>query len=218
MFVAFLFLSLGQNGLQNMCQAANCSNCSPSRSSYLNSTESITQMRLHATNVARNLMQHPDMIVPAITSSDPTHRVAAAFACGMSYKPDESLFMLLDDPEPIVSQAARESLTHISMVRLGKKVDFGPFPNSDHAHRADAANLWRIFYERNRIPSSPSDKESDDALTKNKRMKKPQEDTMEVDAKINRPLRKIAVETIDDSIPGMKIKRIDTKHVPDETH
>lgn len=227
MLTMIVLLAFSQNGLESMCQAVGCghgSNCSPTRSSYLNTPASIVQMRLHATNLARNLNTNSDMIAPAIVSSDPTYRVAAAFASGMSYKPNESLYMLLDDPEPLVSQAAREALTHIAMVQLNRRVDFGPFPNSDPAHRADAANLWRIFYAKNRIPDNSSEKVSpDESVSRKRNPRESSNNLMEVKAVIppKKPpvrTRQILVETEDDSIPGFKIKRINTVTVPDETN
>ena len=234
-----LFMTLllvgGQNGLEAMCRAAGCQNshCSPSRTSYFNTPESIVQMRLNATGLARNLRSNTDMLLPAITSGDTTHRVAAAFAAGMAYKPDETLYMLLEDNDPLVSQAAREALTHIAVVQLNRRVDFGPYPNSDPAHKADSANLWRMFYAKNRVPSAPSSAEggSDvDYESVRRRMtpKSNRSELVEVKAIVNRnaqnsvstrvPTRQVEVETVDDSIPGFKIKRIDTKTVPDETN
>lgn len=190
-------------------------------------------MRLNATGLARNLRSNTDMLLPAITSGDTTHRVAAAFAAGMAYKPDETLYMLLEDNDPLVSQAAREALTHIAVVQLNRRVDFGPYPNSDPAHKADSANLWRMFYAKNRVPSAPSSAEggSDDDYESVRRRMTPKSNRsglVEVKAIVNRnaqnsvstrvPTRQVQVETVDDSIPGFKIKRIDTKTVPDETN
>jgi len=239
LLITLLFVG-GQNGLDAMCQAAGCQsgNCSPSRTSYFNTPESITQMRLHATGLARNLRHNTDMLMPAITSGDTTHRVAAAFAAGMAYKPDETLFMLLEDTDPLVSQAAREALTYIAVVQLNRRVDFGPYPNSNPAHKSDSANLWRIFYAKNRLPNSPSspNEGADDDYESVRRRMAPKSNNksgvVEVKAIVNRPksnsqtesskppvrTRQVTVETIDDSIPGFKVKRINTITVPDETN
>lgn len=233
LLITLLFVS-GQNGFDAMCQAAGCrSNCSPTRSSYFNTPESIAQMRVNATYLARNLRSNSDMLMPAITSGDSTHRVAAAFAAGMSYKPDEVLFMLLEDNDPLVSQAAREALTHIAIVQLNRRVDFGPYPNSDPNHKQDSASLWRMFYAKNRLPNAPSantdESSEDDYSSVRRRLQRGgsssnKNSLMEVKAIVNRqsqspvPTKQVKVETIDDSIPGFKIKRIDTKTVPDETN
>ena len=230
MFTMLLALVCNQNGLEAMCQAAGCghgSHCAPSRTSYFNTPESIVQMRLHATGLARNLRSNPDMLMPCITSGDTTHRVAAAFAAGMSYKADESLFMLLEDNDPVVTQAAREALMHIAVVQVNRRVDFGPYPNSDPAHKASSADLWRMFYAKNRAPSAPAS--TDDDLETVRRKINPRSSPnprglVEVKAIVDRPstpptpTRQVLVERIDDSIPGMKIKRIETKTVPDETN
>ena len=229
MFTILLALVCNQNGLEAMCQAAGCggSHCSPSRSSYFNTPESITQMRLHATGLARNLRNNTDMLMPCITSGDTTHRVAAAFAAGMSYKADEALFMLLEDHDPVVSQAAREALIHIAVVQVNRRVDFGPYPNSDPAHKANSADLWRMFYAKNRVPAAPSSSDDDYESVRRKinpRSSPNPRGLVEVKAIVDRspaptvPTRQILVERIDESIPGMKIKRIDTKTVPDETN
>ena len=45
--------------------------------------------------------------------------------------------------------------------------------------------------------------------------KEKSEPTSEVKQTYFAPVKKVTVESIDDSIPGMKIKRIETKLVPD---
>jgi hypothetical protein len=170
-------------------------------------------MRLNATSLARNLSSNSDMLMPAVASGDTTHRVAAAFAAGMTCKSDEVLFTLLEDNDPLVSQAAREALTHIAVVKLNRRVDFGPYPNSDPAHKSDSANLWRMFYSRNNIPSSPNNDEDQNSVGR----RVPSKKTVEVKATL--PTRRITVESIDDTtIPGFKIKRIETITVPDDTN
>ena len=218
MLAMVLLVVSGQNGLEAMCQAVGCrsSNCSPSQTSYFNTPESITRMRLNATSLARNLSSNSDMLMPAVVSGDTTHRVAAAFAAGMTHKSDEVLFTLLEDNDPLVSQAAREALTHIAVVKLNRRVDFGPYPNSDPAHKSDSANLWRIFYSRNRLPNSPSSPNNDEDQNSVSR-RAPSKKTVEVKATL--PTRRITVESIDDTtIPGFKIKRIETITVPDDTN
>ena len=153
-FALTIFFVFSQNGFQFMTQANNTcaqrSHCSPSRSSYFDSDQSIISMRLSATNMARSLCQNSEMIQIAASSSDVTHRVAAAFACGMKREPNEIVYMLAADSHPIVSQAAREALVFTARIRNNKpNIDFGPFHDADMAQKEDSVKLWRLFFQAN---------------------------------------------------------------------
>lgn len=125
------------------------SHCSPSRSDY--SRQQLLELRLQATRMAVSLKSSGDeeLMRAAITSSDHRHRVAAAFALGMGHKHDESLLMLMEDQHPLVVQAAREAATHICAVKFKQPAaDFGPFPGADATNRTDSAALWRLYFDK----------------------------------------------------------------------
>lgn len=125
------------------------SHCSPSRSEY--SRQQLLEMRQQATRMAVSLKSSGDeeLMRAAMTSSDHRHRVAAAFALGMGHKHDESLLMLMEDQHPLVVQAAREAATHICAVKFKQHAaDFGPFPGADAANRTDSAALWRLYFDK----------------------------------------------------------------------
>lgn len=153
MIVFFVLSIFGQNGFQYMLEASpyGCFDtiCNPSRSSYIN-MDSILNMRLRATNMAKHMVGDSEMLYLAKNSNDPTHRVAAAFAHGMRHSANDHLFELALDKNNIVSQAAREALIFIATTKRNKKgVDFGPFPTDDFSHKEDAVKLWKLFFIKN---------------------------------------------------------------------
>lgn len=228
-------LVFSQNGLIHMCQAAGCDkgrHCSPSRNSYLNSQESIIGMRLHATNMAKALMTNTEILTAAATSSDPTHRVAAAFACGMKGNPDEVVYLLATDVEPIVCQAARESLVYVATTRnRSAGIDFGPYPNSESNQKDDSVKLWRLYFQSSKIQNTKATVKPTQVAgrclqqsgagcipihTKPRFLPETSEST-----KIYQNLPKnkpnlVQVETEDDSIPGFRIKRVTTKQLDND--
>ncbi len=209
LILSLILVATNQNGLANMCAAGRItheqSTCSPSRRGYLQSTQSVTLMRINATNMARILCKNSEMMEVAVNSTDPAHRVAVAFAKGISMQPDESLFMLATDENPLVSQAAREALVSISLAKFRKQADFGPFPLATDQNKQDSANLWRIYYNT-----------QDNKYKQETQIK---QQTMPITTQINEnekdflpPVKvvKSQTEIIDDSIPGFRIKRITT--------
>jgi hypothetical protein len=118
-------------------------------------------------------------------------------------QPDESLFMLATDENPLVSQAAREALVSISLAKFRKQADFGPFPLATDQNKQDSANLWRIYYntQDNKYKQETQIKQQTTPIT------------TQINEQENLPPVKVVrsqTETIDDSIPGFKIKRITT--------
>ena len=225
MFVLVAVLAFYQNGFENMCQAGGAgigfnTTCTPSRYGYYNSQDSIIRMRLDATNMARHLNTNSELLNAASTSAEPAHRVAAAFAYGMSKNPHETLFILANDNHDIVSQAARESFVYIASTKYNKRgIDFGPYPGSDPLLKEDAIKLWRIFFQ-----SAPNSKNTNYQNTnyQNKPQNKPcptcpnqsspnlYEVSETQETKILPKIKPIIVETQHDdneTIPGMKIKR-----------
>lgn len=173
------FFVFSQNGFAYMAQAANChagnTFCTPTRSSYLNTTQDIIAMRIKATEMAKIFTQNTEMIQVAATSSDLTHRVAAAFSCGMTKNDGELLYMLASDKDAIVSQASREALIYIARVKYNKpNIDFGPFPNANISQKDDAVKLWRIFFSNaTTVGDSNSQKLRDSSGTKCVKYAKP---------------------------------------------
>lgn len=198
------------DGLDSMMKAINCNSCQNQRANYLIRTDNIIVLRLQATSLAKHLCTDKVMLEQAMRSNEPTHRVAAAFAVGMSGKADEVLMEMLEDPDALVSQAAREALIHIAKIHYSKPVDFGPYPHSDISQKTDSHAMWRLFFQNTKkTPKSTEEK------TKPVSPKEKSEPTSEVKQTYFAPVKKVTVESIDDSIPGMKIKRIETKLVPD---
>jgi HEAT repeat protein len=73
-------------------------------------------------------------------------RRAAALACAMKKEKDliPRLIDLLQDSEPRVMRAA-----HVALKQLTDQ-DFGPGPNASRQDQAQAAALWKTWWEKNR--------------------------------------------------------------------
>ena len=160
-----VFLVFSQNGLENMCQAAGAGivgsnvTCSPSRFGYFDTQESIISMRIYATNMAKHLNNNSELLLASVTSTEPAHRVAAAFAYGMNKNINENVYILANDNHDIVSQAAREAMVYVASTKYRKKgVDFGPFPRAELGQKEDSIKLWRIFFETSGVPTSQQPK------------------------------------------------------------
>ncbi|MBM4096851.1 MAG: hypothetical protein FJ261_08760 [Planctomycetes bacterium] len=214
------------------------SHCSPSRSGY--STQQLLEMRQQATRMAVSLKSCGDeeMMRAAITSSDHRHRVAAAFALGMGHKHDESLLMLMEDQNPLVVQAAREAATHICAVKFKQPAaDFGPFPGADASNRTDSAGLWRLYFDKQTARLSPGSSSQaakaglPEAPKREASPANPGKESAplpigfvshgEADARAKNeradPAAKTSVREVsydDDSIPGMRIRRVTLTPVP----
>jgi hypothetical protein len=200
------------DGLEAMIKALNCSNCVHTKANYLIYPDNIKTMRFQATTLAKHLCNDRVMLEQAMKSTEITHRVAAAFAGGMSGKPEETLMEMLEDPEVLVSQAARESLIHISKTHYSKVIDFGPYPHSDISQKTDSHALWRMFFQNAKRPIKSSEDKPAKPNSDNP------DQSSEVRQSIMTPTKKIIVESVDDSIPGFKIKRIESKEVPDNSN
>ena len=207
------------------------SHCSPSRSEY--SRQQLLELRLQATRMAVSLKSSGDeeLMRAAMTSSDHRHRVAAAFALGMGHKHDESLMMLMEDQHPLVVQAAREAATHICAVKFKQPAaDFGPFPGADAANRTDSAALWRLYFDKQvaRLGTqSPAPAAKSPARETENLGKEPAitpigfvshgggESRAKAEMTANsakNTVREISYD--DESIPGMRIRRVTVTAVP----
>ena len=196
------------------------SHCSPSRNDY--SRQQLLEMRLQATRMAISLKScgDEDMMRAAITSSDYRHRVAAAFALGMTHKHDENLMMLMEDQHPLVVQAAREACTHVSAIKFKQPTaDFGPFPGADASNRTDSVALWRLYFDKQqakatlqsaKAPKPAPQPNADNVASPLGFVNHPTGGADPVAAKI--PLRQITYDD-DDTIPGFRIRR--TVSTPD---
>lgn len=101
--------------------------------------------------MAREFAQtgHEEMLEIASKSTDVSHRVAAAWAFGLTKKHDSGLTALLGDQDPLVVLAAREACSYIAREKFGAKcTDFGPFPESGPAEKSHARELWEIWFEK----------------------------------------------------------------------
>lgn len=204
------FAKNSHDGLEAMVKALNCSNCVHTKANYLIYPDNIKTMRFQATALAKHLCNDNIMLEQAMKSTEVTHRVAAAFAGGMTGKPDEVLMEMLEDPEVLVSQATREALIHIAKKNYNKVIDFGPYPHSDISQKTDSHAMWRLFFQN----AKKQIKSTDDKNIK----PEIRESGSEVRQTIITPTKRLVVETEDNSIPGFKIKRIETKDVPDSSH
>jgi len=82
-------------------------------------------------------------------SSDPFHRIAAAWYYGLSSQADASLFIMLNDEFPLVRLAARESCIKIAKTKFkDDTADFGPVNlYSTRQQRSEAVELWTAYFE-----------------------------------------------------------------------
>ena len=142
-------LVFSQNGLQFMADATS------SGGGYNPQIiQSIVALRISATNMARQMGTNSELLAIASNSSNQVHRVAAAFAYGMSGNSiiNQNLFRLAVDNDDIVCQASRESMIYICAAKLNKRnVDFGPFPFDGYEQKEDAVKLWRTFFMQQNI-------------------------------------------------------------------
>lgn len=185
--------------------------CSPSRSDY--SRQQLLEMRQQATRMAVSLKScgDEDMMRAAMTSSDFRHRIAAAFALGMTQKHDESLMMLMEDQHPLVVQAAREACTHVSSIKFKQPAaDFGPFPGADASNRTDSVALWRIYFEKQEAKAALQSAKATKPIQQLNAENTPSplgfvnHPTGAADPKT--PLRQISYDD-DSSIPGFRVRR-----------
>lgn len=125
---------------------------SPSAVSARNySASEMTQVARKSLPMARELAQagHEEMLELATKSTDIHHRVAAAWAFGLTKKHDCGLTALLGDQDPLVVLAAREACSHIAREKYGAKcVDFGPFPGTGTTERSHSRELWEMWFEK----------------------------------------------------------------------
>ena len=101
--------------------------------------------------MAREFAQpgHEEMLEIASKSTEVSHRVAAAWAFGLTKKHDCGLTALLGDQDPLVVLAAREGCSYIAREKFGAKcTDFGPFPESGPAEKTHARELWEMWFEK----------------------------------------------------------------------
>jgi hypothetical protein len=90
--------------------------------------------------------QDPETVRQALRAAEPAVRRAAAQAAGSrQLLLVDDLIALLDDPDPLVHQAAREAL-----VRLSGGQDFGPELSADTAGRLEAQQRWRQWWDTHR--------------------------------------------------------------------
>ncbi len=121
------------------------------------SLDQINAIKTKSMKLAKVLMDEndKDLIDIAIHSKDFQHRIAAAWHFGLAKKIDDCLFKLLTDEHPLVSFAARESCKSIASKKFGaRNVDFGPEANASQEHKNDAAELWRVYFDK-KIKSTP---------------------------------------------------------------
>ena len=117
-----------------------------------------------AKTLAKEKETNKELIDVSVKSADFHHRMAAAWAYGLTKDNNNCLYSLLSDKHPLVSQAAREACMHIARVKFSDPdVDFGPMPNSDGIEQEDAATLWQSYFEgkvkqRNSTTISPKKK------------------------------------------------------------
>lgn len=142
-------LVFSQNGLQFMADATS------SVGGYNPQIiQNIVALRISATNMARQMGTNSELLAIASNSSNQVHRVAAAFAYGMSGNSiiNQNLFRLAVDNDDLVCQASRESMIYICAAKLNKRnVDFGPFPFDGYEQKEDAVRLWRTFFIQQNI-------------------------------------------------------------------
>lgn len=115
------------------------------------SATEMAQVARKSLPMARELAQtgHEEMLELATKSTDIHHRIAAAWAYGLTKKHDCGLTTLLGDQDPLVVLAAREACSHIAREKYGAKcVDFGPFPGTGTAERSHARELWEMWFEK----------------------------------------------------------------------
>lgn len=115
------------------------------------SASEMAQVARKSLPMARELAQtgHEEMLELARQSTEMHHRVAAAWAYGLTKKHDCGLTGLLGDPDPLVVLAAREACSFIAREKYGAKcVDFGPFPGTGTAERSHSRELWEMWFEK----------------------------------------------------------------------
>lgn len=121
------------------------------------STDQLNAIKTRCMHIAKLLVSEndADLIDIAVHSKDFQHRVAAGWHYGLAKKIDDCLYKLLTDEHPLVSYAARESCKSIAIKKFNaRNVDFGPEPNASQAHKNDAAELWRVYFDK-KIKSTP---------------------------------------------------------------
>lgn len=140
-----------------MCMAAGLpldghSYCVPTRYSYHYSQ--IFHTRSYATNLAIKITKANDeyALVTMASSRDARHRVSAAFALGMQKRHDDTLYKLMMDTDPLVSQAAREAAVYININKYKRKEDFGPLPCENDDHKKLTAAAWKEHFVSLRSP------------------------------------------------------------------
>ena len=113
--------------------------------------QQVAAISQHAMQMAKTMHKEKDaeMFELAVKSSDFHHRIAAAWAYGLSLKDDSCLIALLCDQHPLVAHAARESCVYIARHKYKDlRTDFCPILNSGSNEKTDAANLWSVYFER----------------------------------------------------------------------
>lgn len=124
--------------------------------------------------MARTMLKQKDdvLVETAVKSSDRIHRISAAIYFGYRMDPNNCLFVLMGDSDPLVVDAARLACVHIAnnkYVVANKKglpyqqghiIDFGPWvyrPGDKNAGigggdsatmKGDAIDLWQSFFSR----------------------------------------------------------------------
>ncbi len=126
-----------------------------------NPAEELHALKKHCLAIARTLRDenNEDLIESAVHSKDYTHRIGAAWYYGATLKHDDCLFKLLEDENPLVSLAARESCVRIAREKYqGKSVDFGPVPSADNQAKTDAVVLWQTYFaNKEKTKTTPSE-------------------------------------------------------------
>jgi hypothetical protein len=128
---------------------------------HANPAEELHTLKRHCLAIARTLCDEnsSDLVESAVHSKDYTHRIGAAWYYGTAQKHDDCLFKLLEDENPLVSLAARESCVKIARDKYhAKHVDFGPLPNADIKTKTDAVVLWQTYFaNKDKAPQNSSE-------------------------------------------------------------
>jgi hypothetical protein len=122
-------------------------------------------------NLVNNMAKKSnDEVQSSLKSNEPENRFAAAVVVGDKKLPyGDDLVELLNDPDPLVTQAARRSLIvlsyHVDAAKKAKfkgfapkAVDYGPQPGAGKVAKSNSVKNWKNFLSKNeKILSSLND-------------------------------------------------------------